>query len=114
MGYANEQGRLGERVARAVLEKRGYAFVAANVITRGGEIDLVMCKQGMTCFVEVKTRAEGNGAAANEVSAAKWRRLRRAVSAYISTHAIEEWCFLLVTVRIMSGKKTARVAVIEI
>jgi putative endonuclease len=49
-------GRLGEDLALAHLQRRGYALVARNYRTRHGEIDLVVCDQGTLVFTEVKTR----------------------------------------------------------
>lgn len=49
-------GRLGEQIARAVLERKGYCFVASNLHSRYGEIDLLMTREGRPVCVEVKFR----------------------------------------------------------
>src|SRR5438874_11026857 len=49
-------GRLGERRAAWFYRLRGYAIVARNVRSRGGEIDLVVRRGRTLVFVEVKTR----------------------------------------------------------
>ena len=66
-----QRGRLGERAAKAFLQKQGMKFLAANFRSSRGEIDLIFrerCKlpsgsfftrNGTDClvFVEVKTRS---------------------------------------------------------
>jgi putative endonuclease len=49
-------GQAGEKIARTWLETRGYDYVAANVYTRQGELDLIMQKENTLVFVEVKLR----------------------------------------------------------
>ncbi|WP_253305980.1 YraN family protein [unidentified bacterial endosymbiont] len=52
-----QQGFYYERLARLYLERAGLRFIAANVILRGGEIDLIMQEQQIWIFVEVRYRA---------------------------------------------------------
>jgi putative endonuclease len=69
-------GQLGEDLACAELQRRGYAILARRFRTRLGEIDIVADDGGTLVFVEVKTRAGpafGDGAAA--VTAWKQRRV---------------------------------------
>jgi len=49
-------GRLGEGLAAAHLERRGFAVVGRNVRTRYGEIDLIAFDGRTLVFAEVKTR----------------------------------------------------------
>lgn len=53
---AKNLGDWGEKKARKYLEAQGFEYVAGNVRTPYGEIDLVMRKGSQTHFVEVKTR----------------------------------------------------------
>lgn len=53
----NALGRWGESVAADYLTKLGYEIVERNMRTTYGEIDLVTRLNGVTIFVEVKTRA---------------------------------------------------------
>ena len=48
-------GRIGENVTKKLLLERGFTFVSANYRQKCGEIDLIMAKNGKTCFFEVKT-----------------------------------------------------------
>lgn len=50
-------GRAGEQLAAEYLSRRGYRIEAGNVRTPHGEIDLIAWKDGVTIFVEVKTRS---------------------------------------------------------
>lgn len=49
-------GHLGEVLALAYLEHRGYQLVSRNYRHQHGEIDLIMVKEEILVFVEVKTR----------------------------------------------------------
>lgn len=49
-------GKIGENLAEKYLKKQGYKAVNKNFSTRFGEIDLIVKKNGLFVFVEVKTR----------------------------------------------------------
>jgi putative endonuclease len=73
-----ERGRLGEELARAELERRGYRILAANARTAAGEVDLVALDGSTLCFVEVRLRAQSRfGSALESVDARKQRRVVR-------------------------------------
>ncbi|WP_419865683.1 YraN family protein [Burkholderia latens] len=73
-------GATFEHRARRFLERRGLAFVAANVTVRAGELDLVMrAPDGTLVFVEVRARrSTRHGGAAASVG---WRKRRRVIAA---------------------------------
>jgi putative endonuclease len=48
---------LAEEAARHFLEAQGYVVVAQNFCTRVGELDLVVQKGDLVCFVEVRMRS---------------------------------------------------------
>jgi putative endonuclease len=48
-------GRLGETLAAAHLERRGWRILERNHRTREGEIDLIATRRGTLAFCEVKT-----------------------------------------------------------
>ena len=50
-------GKLGEDLACAELERRGYEILARRYRTRFGEIDIVARHDETTVFVEVKSPA---------------------------------------------------------
>ena len=49
-----QTGDAWEATARRWLEGKGLRFIAANVRSRGGEIDLIMRQGPTTVFVEVR------------------------------------------------------------
>lgn len=56
MRHRQIQGQWGERLAESYLVRHGFRFVARNVRTRFGELDLVMEDGDELVFVEVKLR----------------------------------------------------------
>jgi putative endonuclease len=90
------RGRLGERAAKAFLQKQGMKFLAANFRSSRGEIDLifragsmageVFTGNGTDClvFVEVKTRSSERWTRpAAAVNARKKRLLSQAAMDYL-------------------------------
>ena len=57
--WNREKGREGERRAAEYLEKKGFLVVDRNWRKRWGEIDLVVEKDGVLVFVEVKMKTGG-------------------------------------------------------
>lgn len=51
------KGILGESIAAAYLQKKGYRLIARNFTIRGGELDLIATHQNTLVFIEVKTRS---------------------------------------------------------
>lgn len=49
-------GQSGEKRAAQYLMKKGYSIVTVNYRCKYGEIDIIASKDGVTVFVEVKTR----------------------------------------------------------
>ena len=54
----NKSGVWGELYTARYLRDRGYDILSSNFVSRNGEIDIVAMKNGVLCFVEVKTRNE--------------------------------------------------------
>jgi putative endonuclease len=92
---AQETGRAGERAAERYLRKRGCRTLARNVSYRQGEVDLVALekKTGMLVFVEVRSRALGEGeepfaAPEQTVTLAKRRRIISAARTFLAQHGL--------------------------
>lgn len=81
-------GRLGEDLACAELERRGYFILARGHRSRFGEIDIVARDRGGTLvFIEVKTReGAAYGDAAEAVTADKRRRITAMAEDYLARH----------------------------
>ena len=78
-----ELGALGERLAAAHLEAKGYRIRERNVRTRAGEIDIVAEIGDVLAFVEVKCRRGSRlGTALDALTEAKQRRLVELAEAY--------------------------------
>ncbi|MDQ9169195.1 YraN family protein [Oxalobacteraceae bacterium R-40] len=81
-------GQAGEEQALEYLLSQGFRLVERNFHCRGGEIDLIVQKDGMLLFVEVRKRASGQfGGAAASVIPAKQARLKKAAQFYLQRYA---------------------------
>jgi len=87
MGQGHRLGAWGEDLAAAFLARCGYRVLARNYRIPGGEIDLVVTRDGLVAFVEVKTRGPGTlDDPAAWVDGRKLRRLRRAAGRWLAEH----------------------------
>lgn len=85
-----ERGARGEEAAARHLAQNGYAILARNFRVRWGEIDIIAEKDGMLCFVEVKTRTSGRfGEPREAVDKRKRQHLWLAAEAYLAEHPWE-------------------------
>ena len=82
-------GKIGEDLAVAELERRGYAILARRYRTTHGEIDIVARDGETTVFVEVKARATAEfGTAAEAVTPRKQRKLTAMAVDYLARHQL--------------------------
>lgn len=92
MGAASDArqalGRAAESAAREFLAAQGLRYLAANVRTRAGELDLVMRDGPLLVVVEVRCRSSAlrYGGAAASVDWRKQRRLLAATGLYLRAH----------------------------
>jgi putative endonuclease len=78
-------GREGEERAAHLLERLGYRVVARNVRCDGVELDLVVTRQRIVAFVEVKARrGRAHGGGEDAVDARKRARLVRGAGAWLA------------------------------
>lgn len=80
---AHLYGLKAESIAALLLRLKGYSILARRFVVSGGEIDLVARRGRVIAFVEVKARADLE-VAAIAISAAKRRRIARAVRVWLS------------------------------
>ena len=101
-----EIGKRGETLAAKYLEELGYQVLARNARTPYGEIDLVTEKEGITVFVEVKTRTSASlGPPEMAVTQRKQLHMLSAGEHYAQEHAIQHWQIDVVAVRLCAGLK---------
>ena len=84
-------GKIGEDLACAELERRGYAILARRYRRRGGELDIIARDGATLVFVEVKSR-DGHdfGDAAEAVTRLKQRRIAALARDFIVRHHLPE------------------------
>jgi putative endonuclease len=82
-GPKQRLGRWGEILAAKFLVGEGYRVLGQNVRTPYGEIDLMVEKDGVTVFVEVKTRSgTGFGLPEEAITRAKREHILAAIAFY--------------------------------
>ena len=83
-----ESGQRGEELAWQYLKRRGYALLERNFRIQRYEIDLILEKDGVLVFVEVKARGAGSLISGREaVNSVKQSHIMRAAQGYLQRHA---------------------------
>ena len=102
-------GKLGEDLACAELERRGYAIIARRYRRRGGEIDIIARDAATVVFVEVKTREGAEyGEPYEAVTACKRRRMGQiAVDFLARRHLIDCPCRFDVVSIVFNGERAS-------
>lgn len=84
-------GTTYEQLGAEYLEKEGYRFLAKNLYTPFGEVDLILEKDDCLFFVEVKFRSNQNyGSARESITTLKLKRLQKSV-AYLMKGKFSEY-----------------------
>lgn len=85
-------GDRAELIAIQYLQRHEYEIIATNfVASKGGEIDIIGKKDGMTVFFEVKYRTgDSHGSAVETFTRTKKRRFLFAVKWYCMKHSLKE------------------------
>lgn len=79
-----ETGQIGEEAAARFLEQKGYQVLERNYRYKKAEIDLIVRKENLLVFVEVKTRTNlAFGMPETFVSARKAQLITKAADEYI-------------------------------
>ncbi|MDA1082718.1 MAG: YraN family protein [Gemmatimonadetes bacterium] len=83
----NDFGELGERIAARWLERSGWRVLARRFRAGRRDIDLVMEREGLVAFVEVKARTgEAFGDPVEAVHRRKQRSLSKSAQTWIVRH----------------------------
>ena len=102
-------GQQGEQLALAYYQNLGYTLAETNYHTRFGEIDLILQKEGLWVFSEVKTRNYHAIAHPSEwVDGKKQAKIRTTALAYLQKHHLGDvpMRFDVVEVWMEKAKKT--------
>ena len=84
-------GKLGEKIAKNYFRKKGYKILGQHYCLRGGEIDLIVQKQGVLIFVEVKTRTSDKfGTPEESINYFKQKSLSRAINNYLFKNDLKD------------------------
>jgi len=84
-----QTGAVGEDIAARYLESIGFEVLERNFRWRAGEIDIVARDGKTVVFVEVKARRPGPfGAAAEQITASKRRRMVKTALAYMASRGM--------------------------
>lgn len=87
-------GRQGEEIAVTYLVQEGYQITSRNYRAAGGEIDIIVEKNSMTIFVEVKTnRSDTFGPPELRVTPHKQRQITKVATRYLQNRGITEGDF---------------------
>lgn len=91
MAEHNELGKAGEDIAAAHLAKAGYSIRDRNWTFRKAELDIVVEKDGVLVFVEVKTRStEAFETPASTVTMKKQKQLVMAADQYLKSKELTQ------------------------
>ena len=78
-------GKLGENIAQEYLKKKGCDIISRNYRTKYGEIDLIVRKNNILIFVEVRSKTgEQFGTPEDTINKIKMSKIKRNAMAYIS------------------------------
>jgi putative endonuclease len=113
---ARDTGILGEKLAGKYLEEQGYAIIGTNYRSRGGEIDIVASRDGMLCFVEVRTKSSRNfGTPGESVTPRKKKRLVLTAQDYVQKHGVceSDWRIDFIGVELDGRGKAVRIEHLE-
>jgi len=90
MADHNKLGKLGEEMALAHFENKGYTIVQKNYYFQKAEIDLIVQKGDVMVCVEVKTRSTNEfGDPQDFVDAKKIKLLVKAMNHYIESNDLD-------------------------
>lgn len=112
-------GKHGEDVAEYEYMKRGYRLIAKNVrihlVKQVGEIDLIMTKDRILVFVEVKTRTNpAFGLGVDAVNYSKQRKLVRAIRLFLTRNRqYSDWVWRIDVAEVNLDKKANSVIILE-
>lgn len=99
-------GNRGEDLAAVFLMSKGFTITGRNWSCPLGEIDVICEQDGITHFVEVKTRKTTEyGNPEEAVTPTKLRRLRRTVELYVRSRSVRDYQIDVLAILAVPGQK---------
>lgn len=90
MAEHNELGKLGEQMAVAYLQEKGYTILATSYRYRRAEVDIIARKEDIVAIVEVKTRTNRYFGRPEEfVSPAKIKQIIKVSNSFVRKTEID-------------------------
>ncbi|MHC1784553.1 MAG: YraN family protein [Anaerolineaceae bacterium] len=112
--HNQKTGRWGEHLAEEFLIGKGFSPVGRNIRTESGEIDLILEKNNLLIFVEVKTRTGlGFGFPEESVTETKSEHFLAAVEEYLGSNPADTKEWRIDVVAITGSEKSRDRPVIE-
>lgn len=104
---SQKTGAIGEYIALKYLTGKGYTFIQKNYRIAGGEIDLILEKDDIIIFVEVKCRTKtGFGDGEEAINNYKKQKLLRAIEIFINKYKTnKEWRCDLISIMLKDNNK---------
>ena len=111
-----DTGRLGEKLAKGFLKKRGYRILETNYRCPEGEIDIIAKHKDYLVFVEVRTKTSLKfGSPEESITTAKKRKLITTAYHYRQVHdnLPSSWRIDFVAVRLDQKGTLSHIELIE-
>ena len=111
-----EVGKLGEKIARKFLKKRGYRIREVGFRCPRGEIDIIAQQKDYLVFVEVRTKSNLDfGTPEESITQAKKKKLIALALTYTNTHQNLPtlWRIDVVAIELDDKGKLKRIELIE-
>ena len=83
-------GAKGEDAVAKYLEKKGFAIICKNYRKRFGEVDIIVKKKEIICFVEVKTRKKKYFPLSSIIVAKKRKNIIATAKSYLYENKISD------------------------
>ena len=111
-----EVGKLGEKLAKKFLKKRGYHIHETNFRCREGEIDIIAQQKDYLVFIEVRTKSNLDfGTPEESITRNKKEKLIASALTYTQTHQNlpSSWRIDIVAIEVDQKGKAKRIELIE-
>jgi putative endonuclease len=90
MSLSHDFGKAAEEIAATYFQEHGFAVLARNFRSRRGEIDLVVRRESLVIFLEVKGRSrDWEHSAWQPLWRGKRQRIRHAARCFLAREAAE-------------------------